>query len=136
MRLKNLRGFDYADGAGNDVAGFHAGSDTVSLDITNIPPHKHKYFDAFMNAIDGSSAFSSEVDAHAASLGVTQGTIYTSSNAIQEPASGDDRDAVWYDRNTSDGTNNVGGWGELQSTPDPVDVTNAYVTVIVVQKIA
>jgi len=136
MRLKNLRGFDYADGAGNDVAGFHAGSDTVSLDITNIPPHKHKYFDAFMNAIDGSSTFSSEVDSHASSEGVNQGSIYTSPNSIKENI-GEDRDAVWYDRNTSDGTNNINDHlYELQSTPDPVDVTNAYVTVIVVQKIA
>ena len=42
-----------------------------------------------------------------------------------------------FTSNTGDGTDNVGGTqGALQTTPDPVDVTNAYVTVIVVQKIA
>ncbi len=49
---------------------------------------------------------------------------------------GDDRDATGITRNTGDGTDNIDNQDELQSTPDPVDVTNAYVTVIVVQKIA
>lgn len=135
FRLKNLRGFDYADGSGNDVGNFHGGSDTVALDITNIPPHRHKYFDAFMNAVDGSDVFSAEVDSHASSLGVNQGSIYTSPESIQENT-GQDRDAVWYDRNTSNGTDNISDQDELQSVPDPVNVVNAYSTVIVVQKIA
>ena len=88
-----------------------------------------------MNALDGSDVFSTEVDSHATSEGVDQGTIYTSPNSIQE-STGDDRDAVWYDRNTSDGTNNINDQDELQSTPDPLNVVNAYTTVIVVQKIA
>lgn len=136
FRLRNLRGFDYADGAGNDVAGFKAGSDTKSIDITNLPPHRHKYFDAFVNAVDGSSTvFSSEVDSHASSEGVDQGSIYTGNAEITE-GTGSNRDSVWYDRNTSDGTNNINDQDELQSTPDPLNVVNAYTTVIVVQKIA
>ncbi len=92
-----------------------------------------------MNAIDGTDVFSAEVDAHAASLGVTQGTIYTSSNAIQEPASGDDRDAVWYDRNTGDGTNNLGNQKEIANgtgTVTAVNIRNAFKTIILIQKIA
>jgi hypothetical protein len=112
MRLRNLRGFDYADGAGNDVAGYHDGSDAVSLDITNIPPHKHKY-----------------TENETYNAGGSNGTI---ENA---PVIGDWKNRV-NTANTGDGTDNVSNELELQATPDPVDVTNAYVTVIVVQKIA
>ena len=133
-----FRGFNHSN-ADYDESAKTGGSDAVSLIRDNIPAHQHQYFDSFMNAIDGSSAFSSEVDAHAASLGVTQGTIYTSSNAIQEPASGDDRDAVWYDRNTGDGTNNLGNQKEIANgtgTVTAVDIRNAFKTVILIQKIA
>lgn len=133
-----FRGFNHSN-ADYDESAKSGGSDTVSLTRPNIPAHQHQYFDSFMNAIDGSSAFSSEVDAHAASLGVTQGTIYTSSNAIQEPASGDDRDAVWYDRNTGDGTNNLGNQKEIANgtgTVTAVNIRNAFKTIILIQKIA
>lgn len=133
-----FRGFNHSN-ADYDESAKAGGSDTVSLTRPNIPAHQHQYFDSFMNAIDGSSAFSSEVDAHAASLGVTQGTIYTSSNAIQEPASGDDRDAVWYDRNTGDGTNNLGNQKEIANgtgTVTAVNIRNAFKTIILIQKIA
>lgn len=131
MRLKNLRGFDYADGAGNDVAGFHAGSDTVSLDITNIPPHRHTGVAAITE--DSSEAVSLFSDANNLA-GITkmnregrEGAQYGSGSDQQEAT-------VYY--NSGDGTDNINDQDELQSTPDPVDVTNAYVTVIVVQKIA
>lgn len=129
-----FRGFNH-DNSDYDESAKAGGSDLVTLTRDNIPPHQHKYFDAFMNAIDGTDVFSSEVDAHATALGVTQGTIYTSPNSIQE-SSGDDRDAVYYDRNTSDGTDNLGNQKKLKTSPDPINVRNAFKTVILIQKIA
>ena len=129
-----LRGFNHAD-SDYDESAKTGGSDTTTLSRDNIPPHKHQYFDAFMNAIDGSTVFSSEVDAHASSLDVAQGAIYTSPESIQE-TSGTDRDAVWYDRNTMDGTDNQGNQLELKASPDAVDVRNAFSVLILIQKIA
>jgi hypothetical protein len=132
-----FRGFDSTN-SDYDESAKSGGSDSVSLVRANIPAHQHKYFDAFMNAIDGSDVFSTEVDAHAVSLGVTQGTIYTSPESIQE-STGDDRDAVWYDRNTSDGTDNLGNQKEVANgtgTVTAVDIRNAFKTVILIQKIS
>lgn len=132
-----FRGFDSTN-SDYDESAKSGGSDSVFLTRDNIPAHQHKYFDAFMNAIDGTDIFSTEVDAHASALGVTQGTIYTSPNSIQENT-GDDRDAVYYDRNTSDGTDNLGNQKEIANgtgTVTEVDIRNAFKTVILIQKIA
>ncbi len=132
-----FRGFNHTN-SDYDESAKAGGSDTVSLTRPNIPAHQHQYFDSFMNAIDGSDVFSSEVDAHAASLGVTQGTIYTSPESIQENT-GADRDAVWYDRNTGDGTDNLGNQKEVANgtgTVTAVNIRNAFKTVILIQKIA
>lgn len=111
------------------------GADTQTLVIGNIPPHRHKYFDAFLNAVDGSSEiFSAKVDQHASSEGVNQGPIYNSTIEITEAATGPDRQAVWYDRNTGDGTTNINGQGGL-STPVAFSVKNEFKTLILVQKV-
>lgn len=149
LRLRNLRGFDYADGDGNDVAGFHAGSDTVSLDITNIPPHRHKSLGVYIdyssqsasltsnNATILKNAALSELDGALAEVT----TIQTLDGGGWAGSDFDDAGAGSMPRiftsNTGDGTDNVGGTqGALKSTPDPLNVVNAYTTVIVVQKIA
>lgn len=103
------------------------------IGINNIPPHRHKYFDSFLNAIDGSSVFSTDVDSHASSESVDQGYIHTSSQQIQEGGS-DGRDAVWYDRNTSDGTNNINNQSGLKSTPD--NFYTPYLSIVYVVKIS
>lgn len=107
LRLRNLRGFDYADGDGNDVAGFHAGSDTVTLAKANIPAHVHTYDD---NEFYDAGSSNGDVD-DAAVVG------------------------DWKNRTNASTTGNGTADG-LQTSPDAVDVTNAYATVIVVQKIA
>lgn len=104
----------------------------TSISINNLPPHRHQYFDAFMNAIDGSNVFSTNVDAHAAAEGVLQGPIYTDPNKIEEGV-GAARDAVWYDRNTGDGSSNIGNQGELKSSPD--NFYNPYITLMYVIKV-
>jgi len=89
------------------------GIDSATLSAANLPPHVHKYFDSFINAIDGGGEiFSADVDAHATATGVTQGSIYNSTIQISE-GNTDDRDAVWYDRNTGDGTDNLANAGEV-----------------------
>lgn len=85
------------------------GIDSAILSAANLPPHVHKYFDSFINAIDGSAVFSSVVDLHATVLGVQQGPIANSGIQISEGngVGDDDRDAVWYDRDTGDGTDSL-----------------------------
>lgn len=130
-----FRGFDHTN-TDYDESAKTGGSDSVTLSIDNIPPHKHQYFDSFINAIDGGSEiFSEDVDAHATATGVTQGAIYNSTIQVSEGPS-DNRDAVWYDRNTMDGTDNQGNQLELKATPDAVDIRNSFKTVILIQKIA
>lgn len=130
------RGYDVNDSDYDDASSTNnGGADTVTLVKNNIPPHRHKYFDAFMNAIDGGGEiFSANVDAHSTSEGVEQGTIYNSTIQISE-GNGEDRDAVWYDRNTSDGTDNINDQDELLSSPTAVNIKNAYFTEIMIQKI-
>ena len=131
------RGYDVNDSDYDDASSTNsAGADTVTLVKNNIPPHRHKYFDAFMNAIDGGGEiFSANVDAHSTSEGVEQGTIYNSTIQISE-GNNEDRDAVWYDRNTSDGTDNINDQDELLSSPTAVNIRNKYFTEIMIQKIA
>ena len=127
----DVNNIDYSDTSSTNSAG----SDSATLVIGNIPPHRHKYFDAFMNAIDGSSEiFSESVDTHAASEGVEQGSIFDSTIQITE-GTGDNRDAVWYDRNTGDGTDNVNNQNELSASPSAINIKNAYFTEIIIQKI-
>ena len=88
-----------------------------------------------MNAIDGGGEiFSANVDAHSTSEGVEQGTIYNSTIQISE-GNDEDRDAVWYDRNTGNGTSNINNQDELLSSPTPVNIKNKYFTEIKIQKI-
>ena len=130
------RGYDVNDSDYDDASSTNsAGADTVTLVKNNIPPHRHKYFDAFMNAIDGGGEiFSANVDAHSTSEGVEQGTIYNSTIQISE-GNDEDRDAVWYDRNTGNGTSNINNQDELLSSPTPVNIKNKYFTEIKIQKI-
>lgn len=131
------RGYDVNDSDYDDASSTNnGGADAVTLVKNNIPPHRHKYFDAFMNAIDGGGEiFSANVDAHSTSEGVAQGTIYNSTIQISE-GNGEDRDAVWYDRNTGDGTSNINDQDELPSSPTAVNIRNKYFTEIMIQKIA
>ena len=110
--------------------GDNGGSSTITA--LNLPPHRHKYYDAFMNAIDGGDVFSSEVDAHAASEGTLQGPIYTSSLTHIQEGGGSSRDAVWYDRNTSDGTDNISFVGIVGNT----DYHQPFYTLLYVIKIS
>lgn len=132
-----FRGFDHTN-SDYDESAKDGGSDILNLTLTsdNIPPHRHKYFDAFLNACDGGTCFSSSVDSHASSSGVDQGTITVGSGQISE-GNTQDRDAVWYDRNTSDGTDNINNQNELKESPDAVtaDIRNYFKTVILIQKI-
>lgn len=132
------RGYDINDNDYDDASPSNlGGSDSIAIGINNIPPHRHKYFDAFTNACDGTSCFSSSVDGHALALGVNQGTITVGLGEISEGDTSD-RDSVWYDRNTGDGTDNISGafnQGALKSSPDSLNIRNKYFTEIKIQKI-
>lgn len=135
-----LRGYNHSNPDYDmGVTGKSGGSDSLSTTLTkgNIPPHRHQYFDSFINAADNSDNFSTDIDNHAASLGVNQGPIYATAIDLQEPAIGDDRDCVWYDRNTGNGTDNINNQDELKAVPDPIisNIRNQYKTVILIQKI-
>lgn len=133
-----FRGFNHTN-SDYDESAKAGGSDSVALVRANIPAHQHKYFDTFINAIDNSDpALSSYVDTHAAALGVTQGTINVPGPEISEGPSAD-REGVWYDRNTSDGTDNLGDQKEVANgtgTVTAVNIRNAFKTVILIQKIS
>ena len=127
-----LRGFDDTnpDGNGNFLtSGQKGGSDTLT--INNIPSHRHTGVAAITE--DSSEAVSLFSDANNLA-GITKMTREGREGAPYGSGSDQQEATVYY--NSGDGTDNIDNQDELQSAPDPVDVTNAYVTVIVVQKIA
>lgn len=139
LRLQNLRGFDPDDAYGNDVANFAAGSDTpIILTRDNIPPHKHQY--AWFGLEDGEwgtegggdgfppPSFPVASDGYGFERGLRLLTVNNSGGDTGN-------DSYSWTSNTLDGTNNVNDRMELKSSPDAIDIINAYTTVIVVQKI-
>lgn len=140
LTVGTFRGFDHTN-TDYDASAKTGGSDSLNITLTsdNIPPHAHKYTDSFINACDGDNCHGSDLDAHIASLGREQ-TGYSVSQHIDEEFgdNGPTRDAVWRDRNTGNGTDNVNNQEKLKVNPDPItaDIRNTFKTVIVIQKIS
>jgi len=93
----------------------------------NLPPHRHKYFDGYMQASDGGPVFSQTLEAYGNSQGVQQSNAIGSGLEITEGV-GTDREAAYSIRNTGDGSDNINNQDELQFAPD--DFNPAYATLV------
>lgn len=134
---KNNSAFDTKGKAG---AGKYTGDDTADpkIHIDNVPPHRHKYFDGFLNCPQGGgggSFFSAELESHANSLGDNWSTPQQPGSFInQGVGAAENRYNAYHDRNTGNGTTNVSGQEGLKSTPD--DFYPAYVTLVYVIRVS
>lgn len=112
-----------------------SGGKGIKLGRFALPPHRHKYFDGFLNTNTGSFYASKLYEDHADDLGVlydpAQQGVSPHDPYINEGAgAGDNRFAAWSDRNSGDGTDNVGGQDALLGTVienRPPYITLAYI---------
>jgi hypothetical protein len=144
------RGYDVNDSDYDDASSTNsAGSDSVTLTTSNIPPHRHKSLGVYIdyssqsasltsnNATILKNAALSELDGALAEVT----TIKTLDGGGWSGSDFDDTGAGSMPRiftsNTGDGTDNVGGTqGALKPTPDAINIRNKYFTEIMIQKIA
>ena len=83
------------------------------LSRKNIPPHRHKYFDGYMQARDGGGPFFSQtLEAYGNSEGVEQSGAIGGGMDIVE-GTGASREAAYSIRNTGDGRNNLNGQDDV-----------------------
>ena len=129
------RGFDVNNIDYNDTSSSNSGgSDSITLDINNIPPHKHSYAYQTMEFED------CQIDGvRSAGGGYDFGDDGQRRNQIcsgnQNEGTGSGKDIYQYENNTSDGTDNINNVDELQNTPSNINIRNAYFTEIKIQKI-
>ena len=127
------RGYDVNDSDYDDASSTNsAGSDSVTLTTSNIPPHRHKY--TFF-----SPQYTDARDINA--WKVIQAPIgdYDVSHPGGELGSSQrDGDNGHYINmaNTGDGTNNITNQTELSSAHSAINIKNKYFTEIMIQKIA
>lgn len=108
--------------------GVIGGIDLVTLTRLNIPPHRHKYFDGYMQARDGGGTYFSQIlEAVGSAMGVNQSGAMGGGMDITE-GSGTNREAAYSVRNTSNGTDNYDGQDNLLNTPIPIDNKPLYFT--------
>lgn len=124
----NVNDSDYDDASSTNSAG----SDSVTLTTSNIPPHRHKY--TFF-----SPQYTDARDINA--WKVIQAPIgdYDVSHPGGELGSSQrDGDNGHYINmaNTGDGTNNITNQTKLSSAPSAINIRNKYFTEIMIQKIA
>ena len=129
------RGFD-VNNVDYDDASFSnsGGSDSITLNINNLPPHKHAYAYQTME-FEGCQI----AGVRSAGGGYDFGNDGQRRNQIcsgsQNEGTGSGKDIYQYENNTSDGTNNINNVNELQNTPSNINIRNAYFTEIKIQKI-
>lgn len=126
----DVNNIDYSDTSSTNSAG----SDSIILNIDNIPPHKHSY------AYQTMEFESCQIDGvRSAGGGYDFGDDGQSRNQIcsgnQNEGTGSGKDIYQYENNTSDGTDNINNVDELQNTPSNINIRNAYFTEIKIQKI-
>lgn len=129
------RGFDVNNIDYNDTSSSNSGgSDSITLDINNIPPHKHSYAYQTMEFENCQI-----VGVRSAGGGYDFGDDGQRRNQIcsgnQNEGTGSGKDIYQYENNTSDGTDNINNVDELQNTPSNINIRNAYFTEIKIQKI-
>lgn len=129
-----FRGFNHTN-TDYDESAKAGGSDSVSLVAANIPAHRHK---STQYTLDWNTYATDWATKHTLETGGnTEVNKYQlSSGGITD--SGNDQDYYVSTSNTGDGTDNIGNQNEIANgtgTVTPVDIRNAFKTVILIQKI-
>ncbi len=126
------RGYDVNDSDYDDASSTNsAGSDSVTLNINNIPPHRHKF--SFFG-----SQYTNADDLNGWKLVQHYRANYDVSHPEGELVSSQrDGDNGHYinKANTGDVTDNVNNHNELSASPTAINIRNAYFTEIKIQKI-
>lgn len=126
----DVNNIDYDDASSNNLGG----TDEITLDRDNIPPHKHSYAYQTMEfegcqisgvrSINGGYNFGAD--------GQNRSQICSGN---QNEGTGSGKDIYQYENNTNDGTDNINNILELKTDPDAIDIRNKYFTEIKIQKI-
>ena len=127
------RGYDVNDSDYDDASSTNsAGSDSVTLTTSNIPPHRHKYTFFSPQYTDARDINAWKV------IQAPIGNYDVSHPGGELGSSQRDGDNGHYINmaNTGDGTNNITNQTELSSAPSAINIRNKYFTEIMIQKIA
>ena len=124
----NVNDSDYDDASSTNSAG----SDSVTLTTSNIPPHRHKYTFFSPQYTDARDINAWKV------IQAPIGNYDVSHPGGELGSSQRDGDNGHYINmaNTGDGTNNITNQTELSSAPSAINIRNKYFTEIMIQKIA
>lgn len=126
------RGYDVNDSDYDDASSTNsAGSDSITLAIGNIPPHRHTGVAAITE--DGSESVSLFADANTLA-GITKMNRVGREGAKYGSGSDQQEGVVYY--NSGDGTNNIDNQNKLSTSPSAINIRNKYFTEIMIQKIA
>ena len=128
------RGYDVNNVDYNDTSSNNSGgSDEITLNRNNIPPHKHSYAYQTMEFENCQI-----VCVRSAAGGYDFGADGQNRNQIcsgqQNEGSGNGKDIYQYENNTGDGTTNINNIDGL-SSPTSFNIINKYFTEIKIQKI-
>lgn len=133
-----LRGYKYNDNAHNFTT-LGGGSDLIFLDKDNIPAHRHKYTAQYLEDDDNTDRFLLMKNLYLDPQLHLPGVIDHNFNILQTYTWGESGGGLWmspFSANTGDGTDNISNQDELPIIPDPIDITNEYRTIVLIQKIA
>lgn len=126
------RGYDVNDSDYDDASSTNsAGSDSITLAIGNIPPHRHTGVAAITE--DGSESVSLFANANTLA-GITKMNRVGREGAKYGSGSDQQEGVVYY--NSGDGTNNIDNQNKLSTSPSAINIRNKYFTEIMIQKIA
>jgi len=125
QRGLTTRGYDVNDSDYDDASSTNSGgSDSVTLDITNIPPHRHGQVYVLRDENQISTTL----------FGADKSSPITYASNEADDSGG--QDCKYVLTNTSDGTDNYNNQDEIPSSPSAINIRNAYFTEIKIQKIS
>jgi hypothetical protein len=118
------RGYDVNDSDYDDASSTNSnGSDSVTLSINNIPPHRHGQVYVLRDETEITDIL----------FGADKSSPIT--YATNESDDSGAEDCKFVLTNTSDGTDNYNNQDELSSSPSAINLRNKYFTEIMIQKI-
>ena len=118
------RGYDVNDSDYDDASSTNSdGSDSVTLSINNIPPHRHGQVYVLRDETEITDVL----------FGADKSSPIT--YATDESDDSGAQSCKYVLTNTSDGTDNYNNQDELPSSPSPINIRNKYFTEIMIQKI-
>lgn len=134
------RGFDVNNVDYNDTSSFNSnGSDSITLNVNNIPPHRHTF--SFLHR-DVNNNYQEWAVEHTSSTGGFTTENGDLSIPIREELDTDAGDAnnnntqYWIGGgNTGNGAENINNQEELSNIQNSINIRNAYFTEIKIQKI-